>query len=600
MSTRHKNILFGLLGLTGLAATLAATQRAGTSMSPDDLSFFNEIKEVRQIINSRFISEPDEKLMREGAIQGMVEALNDPYTLYVPGEERLEFNKDLTGEYVGIGASVNMQSGWLTIVSPLEDSPAFRAGIIAEDRITAIGGASTENKNINDCVSLLIGEPGTPVVLSVERKDQKLEITVIRNKIKTRSIKGFHRSLTNPGAWDFLLDAPRKIAYIRLTQFTPGCATELAQALDSVGASRGQLNGLILDLRFNPGGLLAEAEQIADLFLTDGIIVSTRGRAYAEKVTRAVAPGTLPNFPIAILLNGSSASASEVLSGALVENNRAIVVGTRSYGKGSVQSVIELPSGDGSELKITEQGYYLPSGRSLSRTDSTPTWGVDPSDGFYVPVTDAQTIAMLEVRRREEVLRHQTETADASNVTVTAPGLPTPVTPTATPTPTPATSPLASPTLTTPPAPPRLTVPENVNWSSPESVAGYLKDIQLAAAVKALQLRIDGGSWLPVGDQTAQPQAIAAAEVTKVNQYQQRLLRELAKTQKRVATIAQGAGITPPPLADLWSNEIDLTGGKLQITDRDGNVISTLDITGNNLERWLIDADIKKPDDTVK
>lgn len=584
MSTRRTNLLFAILGITGLTATLTATQR--TAIAPDDLKFFNELIEVRQIINSRFVDEPDEKRMREGAIQGMVEALNDPYTLYVPGEDRREFNKELTGEYVGIGASVNMQGGWLTIVSPLEDSPAFRAGLMADDRVTAIGGVSTENKTINDCVDLLVGEPLTPALLSIERKAQRLEITVIRDKIKTKSVKGFHRSSADANKWDFLIDPQRRIAYVRLTQFTPRCAEELREALVSVGAAQGDLKGLILDLRFNPGGLLAEAEQIADLFLQSGTIVSTRGRAYAEKVTRAVAPGTLPDFPIVLLINGSSASASEVLSGALVENNRAIIVGTRSYGKGSVQSVIELPSGDGSELKITEQGYFLPSGKSISRRDDVADWGVDPSPGYYVPMTDPETIAMLDVRRRQEVLRHAQDAASPIS---------SPASPPASPTPPPVV--IESPAPSSPLSLPSNTI-ENVNWSDPLSIVAYLKDSQLATAIKALQIRVDSGAWMPTGDANAQQQAIATAELTKVTLYQQRLLKELARADKRAAALA--AGTPPQPASDLWDNDLDLIGGKLEVKDRNGNIITTLDITGNTLERALLEADVKKSDDTVK
>ncbi|MEI7659046.1 MAG: S41 family peptidase, partial [Phycisphaerae bacterium] len=409
MSMRRQNLLFALLGITGLAATVAASRRMG-----DDYKFFDEIIEVRHIISSRYVEAPDEKVLRQGAIQGMVEALNDPYTVYVPAGDKETFNKDLTGEYVGIGAQVNMQEGWLTIVSPLEDSPAFRAGLMADDRVVSVGGVSTQDKNINDCVDMLMGQPGTTVQLVVERKGRKLDVEVVRDRIKTRSVKGFHRSEGDASQWNHLIDASRGIGYVRLTQFTPKCSDEILAALRAMGADKGKLKGLVLDLRFNPGGLLNEAEAIADLFLGDGVIVSTKGRAYPEKVTRAKGPGTLPDFPITVLVNGSSASASEVLAGALSENNRAMIVGTRSFGKGSVQSVLELPSGNGSELKITEQGYFLPSGRSISRKDDADHWGVDPSEGFYVPMTDAQTVTMLETRRREEVLRYAQEKSTAA------------------------------------------------------------------------------------------------------------------------------------------------------------------------------------------
>jgi carboxyl-terminal processing protease len=545
-------VLFGVFGVTGLAATLAASHRLG--ITADDYKFFDELIEVKHVITSRWVESPDEKLLREGAIKGMVEALNDPYTVYVPASEKREFNKDLTGEYVGIGSSVNIIDGWLTIISPLEDSPSFRAGLMADDRVVAIDGASTQDLNVDACIDLLMGEPKTPVSLTIERKGVKQEITVVRDRIKTRSVKGFHRLPGDPNSWDFLIDPVRKIAYLRLTQFTPRCSAEIADALKSVGADSGDLKGLVLDLRWNPGGLLNEAEAIADLFLDRGVIVSTRGRAYAEKVSRAKPEGTLPNFPIAVLVNGASASASEVLSGALVENDRAIVVGARSFGKGSVQSVMELPSGKGSELKITEQGYYLPSGRSITRKDDSPTWGVDPTEGFYIPMTDAETVAMLEVRRQEEILRHQQESG-------------------------------VQPGATEGPA---------VNWSDSDSILTALKDPQLAAAVKAVQGKIDTGGWTPVGEKGAQAGKIATAELSRLTQYQERLLRELARNEKRLDAL-EGVGSTEDvKINDLWPNDLDLAGGVIEVRDKSGNVVATLDVTGNNLERWLMDADVRK------
>jgi carboxyl-terminal processing protease len=594
MSSGRRNVLFGLLGVTGLAATLAASQRM--SSAADDLKFFNELIEVRQLITSRYVEQPDEAKMREGAIKGMVEALNDPYTVYVPSTDAREFQKDLTGEYAGIGASINMQEGWLTIVSPLEDSPAFRSGLMAEDRIVSIDGVSTENKPVDECVDMLTGDAGSTVNLSIERKGQRLEFAIVRDRIKTRSVKGIHRSADAAGTWDYLIDPARKIAYIRLTQFTPKCAEEIIEALTSIGADKGEIKGLILDVRFNPGGLLSEAERIADFFLKEGVIVSTKGRVYAERVTKAIEPGTLPDFPIVLLINGSSASASEVLAGALVENNRAIAVGARTFGKGSVQSVIELPSGDGSELKITEQGYYLPSGRSITRKDGSQVWGVDPSDGYYIPMTDAQTSAMLEVRRREEVLRYNSEKLGAPAASLPAP----PAAP-------PATAVNASSTAT-PGAQAAATAPSEttsapvapVNWSDLAAVLAHLKDPQLAGAVNALAAKIDSGSWNPTGEQVNQAGKIASAEMLRLTQFQERLLRELARTEKRIDaidTLATDPNAKPP---DLWPNETNLVGGRLEIKDKDGNTIAVLDITGNNLERWLLDADVKKREETVK
>jgi carboxyl-terminal processing protease len=558
-----------VLGAAVLGSTMALNRGGG------DYGFFDELIEVKSLISQRWVDVPDDKVLREGAIKGMVEALNDPYTIYVPASDKSQFNKDLTGEYVGIGAMVNGQDGWLTIVSPLEDSPAFKAGLLAGDRLVEVEGTSTQNLAMDKCVDLLMGQEGSQVHVIVERQGQKFPLTITREHIKTRNVKGFHRDPNDQSNWQYLIDPARKIAYLRLTQFTPGCAQELEKALDSVGAEKGDLKGLVLDLRGNPGGLLNEAEAIADLFLEDGVIVSTKGRAYSEKVTRAKKEGTLPNFPIALLINGQSASASEVLAGALTENNRAIAVGSRSFGKGSVQVVLDLPSGKGSELKLTEQGYYLPSGRSISRKDDAATWGVDPTEGFYVPMTDQQTTAMLEVRRKEEILSVKKEGGKAAEKTAEKPPQEKSDKPSD-------TKAAAAPTTPT-------------DWSNPDSTLAALKDDQLSAAVKAVQAKVDSGQWKPTGEKGPQLAKIETSELQNLRTFHERLMRELARTEKRMDAIETASPeAKATPAKDLWPDSVDLTGGTIEVKDKDGKVIAVLDVTGNNVERWLLDADVKK------
>lgn len=550
-----ESALVVVLGVAVLGATLAVSQRG------NDYAFFDELIDVKHIISQRFVDVPDDKALKEGAIRGMVEALNDPYTVYVPPADKRDFNKELTGEYVGIGALVNAQDGWLTIVSPLEDSPAFRSGLMADDRVAEIDGKTTQNLSMDACVDLLMGEPGTPVNLTVERKGERLNIEVIRNHIKTRSVKGFHRESGDPNNWEYLIDPVRKVGYIRLTQFTPGSAAELGAALRSMGAEKGELKGLVLDMRFNPGGLLNEAEAMADLFLESGVIVSTRGRAFQERVSKAEKAGTLPQFPLAVLLNGQSASASEVLAGALTENGRAIVVGSRSFGKGSVQVVLSVPSGKGSEIKITEQGYFLPSGRSISRKDDSAAWGVDPTEGFYVPMSDEEVGAMLEVRRREEIL----SAAKAGEGPAQLDGA----------------------------DPKAQASPED--WSDPEWILTALKDKQLSAAVRAVQAYADGGAWTPTGEKGIESGKIALSELQLSRQFRERLVRELIRTDKRIAAIETATGPDAATATkDLWADAIDVSGGTVEVKDKDGKVIAVLDVTGNDLERWLVDADVKK------
>lgn len=547
----NKRLVLGaaLIGVSGAAFLGAALTLKGPG---DGYAFFDPIIEVKALIDRGYVGEltqEDQRRMQDGAIAGMLEALGDPFTLYVPGDFSADFQKDLTGEYVGIGASVNVQDGWLTIVSPLEDSPAYRAGIMAEDRVVEIEGESTQGLSADECVDKLMGVAGTTVTFVIERQGVRLPpISLVREHIKTRSVKGFHRSPANPESWEFMIDPARGIAYLRLTQFTPQCALEVADALQAAGAWSGGVKGLVLDLRNNPGGLLDDAVAIADLFLKDGRIVSTEGRGGPSRIEDAEAPGTLPEFPVAVLLNGSSASASEVLAGALADNGRAIIVGSRSFGKGSVQSVIPLVrGGEGSQLKITEQYYYLPSGRLLHRKPDSVVWGVDPTPGFHIPTTPEQELAMFLARRDQEIIRAGATAAD------------------------------------------------HENWSDPEWIVSKLQDEQLAGAIRAMQGRIDSGEWVKTGQDLESGSQIAFGEIRDLERTQEAHAREIERLQKRIDALsaaAAGIDLAPP---DYWADDVDLTGGTLDVFDKEGKKVASLRITGNSLERWLMSADVEKP-----
>lgn len=537
--TWYQSSLLGILGVAVVGSTIAVARR--------DYAFFDPLLEVKDILSRRYVEAPDDAAMQLGAINGMVGALNDPYTEYVPPAATREFNKDLTGDFVGIGVQVIVRDGWLTVVTPLEDTPAFKAGIMPDDRIVEIEGKSTQGLTGDQCVDLLTGEPGTNVSFVVERGSQRLPITITRERIVTRTVKGFHwEPAPGGGQWKYLIDPARRVAYVRLTQFTPTSGSEMGDALRAMGADRGAIAGLILDLRWNPGGVLADAIEIADLFLADGVIVSTRGRAAPEEIARAKKDGTLPDFPLVVLVNGASASASEILAGALAENKRAVILGTRTFGKGLVQGVLPIPSSRGGQLKITEQRYYLPSGRSIHRSDDSAEWGVDPTDGFYLPMTDEELAELARVRRDEERLGRESAASGAE-------------------------------------------------WSNPEWIVQRLKDPQLAAALRAVQARIDTGEWTPTGRPTEKGAAVAGDELRRLRLARERYLRDLARLDRRIDSLENtavgGAAASP---ADFWDDAIDLTGGTLKVFDKDGKVVATLRITGNNLERWLIDADVKK------
>jgi carboxyl-terminal processing protease len=534
--------LIGILGVAVVGSTVAETRS-------DEYRFFDPLLEVKSAISQRWYKEPDEKAMQQAAIKGLVESLDDPYTVYVPAAETREFEKELTGDFVGIGIQIVMKDGWLTVVTPLEDSPAFRAGVLAEDKIVEIEGKSTLGLSSDQCIDMLTGTPGTSVSIVLERDGKKIPVTVERQRIVAKTVKGFHwRPAAEGGAWDYFVDPARKIAYIRLTQFTPTSADEFTEALDAMGARTGEVKGLVLDLRWNPGGVMQDATAIADLFLKDGVIVSTKGRTKAEEITRAHDEGTLPDFPMAVLINSGSASASEILSGALTENKRAIAVGTRSFGKGLVQSVLSLPSGQG-QLKVTEQRFYLPSGRCIQRSEDSPDWGVDPTPGFFVPMSDDQLAAMARARAEQEVIK--SGGADS---------------------------------------------PED-KWADPDWIMSRLKDPQLAAALKAVQAKVDGGpsaEWLATGGELPKGSDVASSDLNKAQKLRDRMEGELLKLERKIDQLQTAAGDAKSEPADLWANDVDVTDGRVEVYDKAGQLIARLKVTGPDLERWLADAEVKK------
>lgn len=365
------------------------------ALNDDAYSFFDTLVDVRTEIDRHYVEEPDREKMLESAVQGMIGALDDPYTTYFSPEDLASFDKQTRGTFSGIGAEITTENGHLEIASPLEDSPAFNAGLMAGDVILEIDGKPTDGLSTTEAVKRITGPEGSTVTLKVRHATgETVEVAIVRARIQIQTVKGFKRDAEHH--WDFMLDDAHKIGYVRMTQFSDPTADALAAAIDDLKAKG--FKGLILDLRFNPGGLLDQAIKTSDMFIDEGRIVSTKGRNSPERTWDAQAEGTVEDFPMVVLVNEFSASASEILSGALKDNDRAVIVGTRSFGKGSVQQVIALQSGKAA-VKVTTAHYYLPSGRNLHRREGADTWGVDPSDGYYVPM-DADTIAAMNKARR--------------------------------------------------------------------------------------------------------------------------------------------------------------------------------------------------------
>ncbi len=395
--------------------------------------FVDKLVDIRSILMDSYVEKPDGKALRNGAIEGMLNTLDDPHTTYLSPDELKEFETHTRAEFSGIGARIQLgKNEQLTIVTPLEGSPALKAGIMPGDVILKIEGKSAKGLGLREAVEQIRGKTGTKVDLKVRHPDGETEtITITRGKIEIKTVRGFARQAG--GGWDYMLDDKRGIGYIRLTQFakpTAGKLRKRVQALRKEG-----LKALILDLRFNPGGVLEQgAIPVADLFLDSGKIVSTRGRASPEKTWKADSnKRDLLDLPLMVVVNGASASASEIVAGALKDNDRAVVVGTRTWGKGSVQQVKRIPSGGA--LKLTTAHYYLPSGRNISRqavgTGRTPhagaagpkkpgagqgkggkakkkeiqRWGVDPTTGYYVPMSQKERTKMLKLRRKAGIVR---------------------------------------------------------------------------------------------------------------------------------------------------------------------------------------------------
>jgi N6-L-threonylcarbamoyladenine synthase len=392
----------------GLLVALAASLLIQLPLAIADRSaayeWFDPIIDIRRILVDRYVSEPDQAAMQEAMIDAMIEVLDDPYTQYVPPAATAEFNKQLRGTYAGIGAEVNIVDGYLVIVSPMDDSPALHAGVMAGDTVLEIEGESTFELPVDACVDRLTGEAGTPVSIKVRHLDGSEEdLSITRKRIVTRTVKGLRRI---GEAWSYCVDADLRLQYLRVTQFNASTIDELRAALD--GLIEEGLGGLILDLRDNPGGGLPTAVAMTDLFLREGLIVSVRPRVGDEVVYRANEEGTLPDFPMVVLVNGNSASASEIVSGALQDNGRAKVIGTRTFGKGSVQEVRGLNYGSGT-LKFTAAHYYLPSGRNINRVADGVEWGVDPDPGYVIAVSDDEYLDGFRARREFEIIREPEE-----------------------------------------------------------------------------------------------------------------------------------------------------------------------------------------------
>jgi carboxyl-terminal processing protease len=329
----------------------------------EDLKVFTD---VIGLIQKDYVEETKSNDLIQGAIKGMLETL-DPHSAYMPPTMFKEMQEETKGRFEGLGIEITLKDGILTVVSPIEGTPAFRAGVLAGDQIIKIDGETTKNFTLVDSVKRLRGPRGTKVMITIIREGlpKPKDFTLVREVIPVRSVR--HELLE------------KNYGYVRISQFQEKTDSDFEKAMKALEEeSKGALKGLVLDLRNNPGGLLDQAVKISDHFIDSGIIVSIDGRREEAKQKWPAHPdGTATRYPLIVLVNGGSASGAEIVAGAIQDHGRGILVGTQTFGKGSVQTIIPLK--DGSGLRLTTARYYTPSGRSIQAKGIVPDIIVKPS-----------------------------------------------------------------------------------------------------------------------------------------------------------------------------------------------------------------------------
>jgi carboxyl-terminal processing protease len=370
----------------------------------DDYELLKLFADTLDQVERNYVKEIDRRELMEAAIRGMLTKL-DPYSNYIPPGDLDRFKTGVENEFGGVGLQVSTEGGELKVISPIFNTPAYRAGIAAGDVIESIDGASAKGMSIEDAVKRMKGKLGTAVDVAIRRVSGGTEtFNLKRETVRVETVLGDHRNADD--AWSFWLDRERGIAYIRVTGFGRHTPADLKKALETLG--KDNVKGLIVDLRNNPGGLLSAAIEIADLFVETGRIVSTAGRSTPEQAWDAKKDGTYSGFPMAVLVNRYSASASEIVSACLQDHKRAIVVGERTYGKGSVQNVVELENGK-SAMKLTTAGYLRPSGKNIdkevAKEQGSKDWGVSPDEGFEVRLGDGEMVRLVNERRQKDIVQ---------------------------------------------------------------------------------------------------------------------------------------------------------------------------------------------------
>ena len=356
----RKYLLVGASAFLLGAATMAfvnQTAHATASAKPETYHMLELFGDVLTTVDNQYVTKVDDKKLIQSAIDGMLTSL-DPHSGYLNADDYKDMRDQTRGEYGGLGLEVTAEDGVIKVVTPMDDTPASRAGLKPGDLISAIDGQSVLGLPLDQAVKQMRGDVGQPITLTVAREKKDFDVKLIREVIAVKSVKS---------------EMKGDYGYIRITSFNEKTGEETIDAVKSLQTKNPHMKGLVLDLRFNPGGLLDQAVAVSDVFLDGGEVVSQRGRDAQDIERYNAKPGDLTHgLPMVVLINSGTASAAEIVSGALQDRHRAELVGLTSFGKGSVQSVIPLRGGEDGALKLTTAKYFTPSGRSIQKTGITP------------------------------------------------------------------------------------------------------------------------------------------------------------------------------------------------------------------------------------
>jgi carboxyl-terminal processing protease len=383
-------LLTFIIGLSFASITLMGKFQSDRVQTQQDYQYLEVFNQALDLIQKSYVKEVDMKTLVYGAIQGMLYNL-DPHSVFFPPEYFKDLRVELQGQFGGLGIEIGFRDGRLSVMTPIEGTPASRAGFKSGDLIVKIDGTSTEGMNLGDAVHKMRGKPGTQVTLSLYRDgwQEPKDFTLSREVIQIKSLRKVE-----------LIDG--KFGYLRMVMFNENTGRDLDLAMNELMKKSGnKLNGLILDLRNNPGGQLDQAVKVAGTFISEGPIVSTKGRlADSNQVFYAHQQNVYTGFPMVVIVNSGSASASEIVAAALKDSGRAVIIGTRTYGKGSVQSLYNLK--DGSGIKVTTAYYYTPSGKSIQAEGITP-------DIIAEELSPEDEARLEQQRKREEENRMKEE-----------------------------------------------------------------------------------------------------------------------------------------------------------------------------------------------